>query len=228
MYEVRKVPASWEHPKNEDGSYHPLIHDRWDSIDYSDYEDDAGGLMFSEDDFDNIPPAQQTHYQLYEAVSHGTPVSPVFATKDELIDWCTENMTTGFASAIPEALRKGVMRTAVDYVYRKYSNIDTKHLTPKPALNELLTKLENSVPDSKAPRDTWEIAIIAGDVGGARVIYNTTEKTLGVCTGFTDTPTEVFPIPPVYELFEAPAKFMDYLGDLTIHSTSSITGDVNE
>ena len=44
----------------------------------------------------------RTHYQLYETVSEGTPISPVCATIADLIDWCvahpnvwvgTENMT---------------------------------------------------------------------------------------------------------------------------------------
>jgi len=32
-------------------------------------------------------PEQATHFQMYETVSEGTPVSPVFATRDELIDY---------------------------------------------------------------------------------------------------------------------------------------------
>lgn len=31
---------------------------------------------------------EATHYQIYETVTEGTPVSPVFATLDELIEWC--------------------------------------------------------------------------------------------------------------------------------------------
>lgn len=30
---------------------------------------------------------ERTHYQIYETVSKGTPVSPVFATKAELVEW---------------------------------------------------------------------------------------------------------------------------------------------
>lgn len=30
---------------------------------------------------------ERTHYQVYETVSEGTPMSPVFATKEELIEW---------------------------------------------------------------------------------------------------------------------------------------------
>lgn len=31
---------------------------------------------------------ERTHYQLYEDVSEGTPISPVCATVDELVEWC--------------------------------------------------------------------------------------------------------------------------------------------
>lgn len=30
---------------------------------------------------------EMTHYQVYETVSEGTPISPVFATEDEMIEW---------------------------------------------------------------------------------------------------------------------------------------------
>ena len=36
-------------------------------------------------------PGQATHYQLYETVSEGTPMSPVFETLDELAEWLIEN-----------------------------------------------------------------------------------------------------------------------------------------
>jgi hypothetical protein len=31
---------------------------------------------------------EATHYQIYETVTEGTPVSPVFASLDELVEWC--------------------------------------------------------------------------------------------------------------------------------------------
>lgn len=34
--------------------------------------------------------AEATHYQIYETVSEGTPISPVFASLPELIEWCVE------------------------------------------------------------------------------------------------------------------------------------------
>jgi hypothetical protein len=35
-------------------------------------------------------PEEATHYQIYETVTEGTPVSPVFATLEKLIEWCVE------------------------------------------------------------------------------------------------------------------------------------------
>lgn len=34
--------------------------------------------------------AEATHYQIYETVTEGTPVSPIFATLAELVEWCVE------------------------------------------------------------------------------------------------------------------------------------------
>jgi len=36
--------------------------------------------------------SRPTHYQLYEHVSEGTPVSPVFATPEELAHWCASQV----------------------------------------------------------------------------------------------------------------------------------------
>lgn len=37
------------------------------------------------------PEGTATHYQVYETVSEGTPVTPHFATKAELVDWLVEH-----------------------------------------------------------------------------------------------------------------------------------------
>ena len=44
-----------------------------------------------------IEPPTGEGYQLWETTSEGSPASPVFATFDELCEWCAENATT-FAS----------------------------------------------------------------------------------------------------------------------------------
>ena len=62
--EIRIVPKGWEHPKKRDGSYQPMR----DTV----YAERA---------------REPTCYQMYETVSEGTPVTPVFETEDELVDY---------------------------------------------------------------------------------------------------------------------------------------------
>ncbi len=38
-----------------------------------------------------LPPVDRTAFQLYENVSEGSPVSPVFATIEDLEDWLKQN-----------------------------------------------------------------------------------------------------------------------------------------
>jgi hypothetical protein len=64
--EVRRVPSGFKHPVDEDGEFI------------------AGGhleLLYYAD------PATLTSYQVYENVSEGSPVSPVFDTAEDLSRW---------------------------------------------------------------------------------------------------------------------------------------------
>ena len=64
--EVRRVPPGFKHPVDEDGEFI------------------AGGhleLLYYAD------PATLTSYQVYENVSEGSPVSPVFDTAEDLSRW---------------------------------------------------------------------------------------------------------------------------------------------
>ena len=56
--EVRKVPASWQHPASPEGWPVPL---------------DA-------DDMPQWTETEATHFQMYENVTEGTPISPVMDT----------------------------------------------------------------------------------------------------------------------------------------------------
>ena len=40
---------------------------------------------------------ERTHYQMYESVTEGTPISPVFATPEELARWLVDNNASAFA-----------------------------------------------------------------------------------------------------------------------------------
>lgn len=113
--EIRRVPANWQHPKNENG-YIPLFdeyyldalnkwwegHNLWLRGEHPDQQERDDG---SKEDYkfyanwDGDPPSvesyrneswteeQATCYQIYETVSEGTPISPVFGTQEEMKKW---------------------------------------------------------------------------------------------------------------------------------------------
>ena len=118
--EIRRVPPNWEHPKNENGCYQPMYDEsagesftEWlkefeqfkaEEIDiickeygydkrdaYSVFCEYAGGPP----DYKYYRPywegTEAAWWQVYETISEGTPVSPPFATPEELIDYLVEN-----------------------------------------------------------------------------------------------------------------------------------------
>lgn len=102
--EIRRVPASWEHPKNEKGHYIPLLK----HFPYNQEEIEEGlrdGWLSNEppnygcDVMPHWPEAERTHYQMYESVTEGTPISPVMETPEVLARWLADNK----ASAGPYA-----------------------------------------------------------------------------------------------------------------------------
>lgn len=129
--EVRKVPANWEHPKNEAG-YHIALHDgqslarrtnewdqgkamwalglrqNWSTKEYEPTEEKYVGETWEEWDGERPDPAEYmpawhpsvcTHLMMYEDTSEGTPISPVFATPEELAKWCADNGASAFGSS---------------------------------------------------------------------------------------------------------------------------------
>lgn len=51
-----------------------------------------------------------THYMMYETVTEGTPISPAFATPEELARWLTDNKANAFAGQT--ATYEGWLRVA--------------------------------------------------------------------------------------------------------------------
>lgn len=43
------------------------------------------------------PPEMKTHYMMYQNTSEGTPISPAFATPEELAHWLADNNASTFA-----------------------------------------------------------------------------------------------------------------------------------
>jgi len=108
--EVRMVKPDWEHPKDENtGRYKPLhcgnfyqsCHDDWlatlkekglqETIEWNGNPPDINDYM------PNWTKEEATYYMMYEDTSEGTPISPAFATPQELAQWLVDNKASSFA-----------------------------------------------------------------------------------------------------------------------------------
>ena len=113
--EIRRVPKGWEHPRDgyegkPGGRYLPMYDEtyavaarRWmDGAIAWDRRETKESREHAEDspyfwDWEGEPPDEASYrpefasvptcFQIYETVSEGTPVSPVFETEDELVAW---------------------------------------------------------------------------------------------------------------------------------------------
>lgn len=118
--EIRKVAKGWEHPKRENKytgklEYQPMYDksfkeasNEWvkgfiDWLNGGRESNKLDGEDFEYWEWEGMPPEdreyyrpiwspeEMTHIQMYETVSEGTPVSPVFAIKEQLIDYLVKN-----------------------------------------------------------------------------------------------------------------------------------------
>lgn len=119
--EVRRVPADWQHPMDPDtGRFKPLLgsdfaqalkewnaeNEKWSRGEFPDYADEESRRMsYSEwngdqpkrcDYMPSWPTEQRTHLMMYEDTSEGTPISPAFATPEELARWLVDNNASAF------------------------------------------------------------------------------------------------------------------------------------
>lgn len=111
--EIRRVPPNWEHPRDKDGNYIPMLDQTYEdagkewiasciewAMGQNKYQKIGKGRPASDRRsllLLGMPPneeyyrpafdAEPTHYQYYENTSEGTPLSPVFATEAELEIW---------------------------------------------------------------------------------------------------------------------------------------------
>lgn len=142
--EVRKVPADWQHPKQQipdwrtgcmverykalysGGGYQSRV-DEWDEEcakwktgwrpDYADadskemtYEQWTGQRPHRDDYMPVWTPAEATHFMMYEDTSEGTPISPAFATPEELARWLADTGASSFGNST--ASYEGWLRVA--------------------------------------------------------------------------------------------------------------------
>ncbi len=106
--ELRRVKKGWEHPKSNNGGYAPIMDMSFEEAietwieEYQDWLKDEDDEKYSLEDSIGSPPQIQyyrphweegeaTWVQVYENVSEGSPITPAFETKDELVDWMTNN-----------------------------------------------------------------------------------------------------------------------------------------
>ncbi len=142
--EVRKVPPDWQHPKSDGrrgGEYKPLFYGaggrfekrarQWldDCAEWERGENpncaNNEGLFFW--DWDGMPPSaedwmligvpneQCTHFMLYEDTTEGTPLSPAFATLEEVAEYAAKHCSTfaDFKATAEEWLRMLQSETGV-------------------------------------------------------------------------------------------------------------------
>jgi hypothetical protein len=123
--EIRRVPPDWEHPRSSsyghEESYQPLFDrtyreaaEEWIAKFTAWIEAGRPELMEGCPyfwDYEGGPPdeayhrtrewtpEQATAYQVYETVTEGTPISPVCATRDDVMEWVVLNMNVSPAAA---------------------------------------------------------------------------------------------------------------------------------
>ena len=107
--EVRRVTPDWVHPKDEDrpgefrglyrGDRYPSDSREWQEVAEAKGVYEARRLQGRQPDISDYMPQwpadAATHYQMYENVSEGTPISPVLETPEALSKWLAENDEDG-------------------------------------------------------------------------------------------------------------------------------------
>lgn len=138
--EVRMVPANWQHPKISkpnwgtgmmEESYQPMYdmsfadamnewYAAWQAWERGE-RPEGSEICANYWDWDGGPPdpayympqwlrEQRTHYMMYEDTSEGTPISPAFATPEELARWLVDNGASAFGNST--ASYEGWLRVA--------------------------------------------------------------------------------------------------------------------
>ena len=108
--EVRRVPADWQHPKNEYDRYKPLYPGERYKANAEGFLEKANAEGLQEaidwygqapdqnDYMPDWPASERTHLMMYEDTSEGTPISPAFATPEELARWLADTGASSLGS----------------------------------------------------------------------------------------------------------------------------------
>lgn len=85
--ECAKWKAGWRPDHCTDPESRAMCYEQW-----------AGQRPHRDDYMPNWPAEQRTHLMMYEDTSEGTPISPAFATPEELARWLVDNKASAFGS----------------------------------------------------------------------------------------------------------------------------------
>lgn len=87
--------AKWAEGFESDysGGWHP-IPEKYRGMSYAEYAGERPKASWYMPDWSDD---ERTHYQMYESVTEGTPISPVFATPEELARWLADTGASAFA-----------------------------------------------------------------------------------------------------------------------------------
>lgn len=129
--EVRRVAANWEHPKDENGHYIPLLAGPPGYTPDEIAEGLAEGWLKGEAPNWGLPvmpqwsEAERTHWQMYEDTTEGTPISPVMADPDELAHWLADTNASAFGAqtATYEQWRRTIERGYAISAYADSSGV---------------------------------------------------------------------------------------------------------
>jgi len=129
--EIRRVPPGWEHPRDERGSYIPLFDRSAGTLGQIDQE--LPEELLAADPPPVMPgwaPEEAPCYQIYENVTEGTPVSPVFDSMDRMRDWLVGQ---GYTRRAAEGFcRHGRAPSLVVADGQVYLDIESAALLPDP------------------------------------------------------------------------------------------------
>lgn len=79
--------AGWRPEHATDAKHIAMFYEQW-----------AGQRPHRDDYMPNWPVEQRTHVMMYENTSEGTPISPAFATPEELARWLADTGASSFGS----------------------------------------------------------------------------------------------------------------------------------